>query len=313
MESNNTLNTSSVESDALYQDTSGKGAKIATAVAGDGTADQNRGSIAPKPSDASAEIQTPEQVVAPVPFKEHIESLFSGEDLSEEFKDKAEVIFEAAVGERVSLIEEELRSAVEESFETELETFKEELTERIDDYLNYVVEEWVKENEVAVDKGLRTEVAESFIGGLKTLFESNFIDIPDEKVDVLEEMIKENEEMTDTLNEAINANIELNSLVENYRKSELFGDVANDLSDVQIDKFGKMVEDLDFEDEESFKNKLNILKESYFGNSTPTVASTETEEVASNAKVLNENTDSPIGQYVEALNRQAKSRELYES
>ena len=146
MEQDNTLNTSSVESPALYQDASGKGAKI-----------------------------------------------FNGEDLSEAFKDKAEVIFEAAVNERLTLLEDELKVAVEESFETELETFKEELTERIDDYLNYVVEEWVKENEVAVEKGLRTEVAESFIGGLKTLFESNFIDIPDEKVDVLEEMIKENQ------------------------------------------------------------------------------------------------------------------------
>ena len=169
----------------------------------------------------------------------------------------------------------------------------------------------VKENEVAICKGLRTEVAESFIGGLNTLFESNFIDSPDEKVDVLEEMIKENEEMTDTLNEAINANIELNTLVENYRKSELFGEVANDLSDVQIYKFARMVEDIEFEDEESFSNKLNTLKESYFGSSAS--APVETEEVASNAKVLNEDTGNPINSYVEALNRQAKSRELYES
>ena len=280
MEQDNTLNTSSVESPALYQDASGKGAKIATPVAPEGSADKNRGSIAAKPSAASPAIQSPEEVRSPVPFSEHIESLFNGEDLSEAFKDKAEVIFEAAVNERLTLLEDELKVAVEESFETELETFKEELTERIDDYLNYVVEEWVKENEVAVEKGLRTEVAESFIGGLKTLFESNFIDIPDEKVDVLEEMIKENE-------------------------------VADDLSDVQVDKFSRMAEGIDFEDDESFAHKLGILKESYFDGVTRPV--NDTEEVASNAEVLTEDSNDPINRYVNELNKQAKSREIYES
>mgnify|MGYP006893247203 FL=1 len=311
MEQDKTLNTSSVESTALYQDASGRGAKIATPVAPEGSADKNRGTIAAKPSSASPHIQSPDEVRSPVPFSEHIESLFDGEDLSEAFKNKAEVIFEAAVNERLTLLEDELKIAVEESFEIELETFKEELTERIDDYLNYVVEEWVKENEVAVEKGLRTEVAESFIGGLKTLFESNFIDIPDEKVDVLEEMIKENEEMTEILNEAINANIELNSLVENYRKSEIFSEIADDLSDVQVDKFSRMAEGIEFEDDESFAHKLGILKESYFNGVTRPV--NDTEEIASNAEVLNENSNNAINRYVNELNKQARSREIYEA
>jgi len=306
-----TLDTGSVEDTNLYADTQGKGAKIATPVAQPGTAERNKATIAAKPSDAAAVIQTPDQVVQPVPFREHIEQMFDGEDLSEEFMDRAETIFEAAVSERVSLIEEELKEAVQETFEEELEAFKAELVERVDDYLNYVVEEWVKENEVAIEQGLRTEVAESFIGGLKTLFETNFIDVPAEKVDILEDIVRENEEMTDTLNEAISINIELNKVLAEYRKSELFGQVASDLSDVQIDRFSRMVEGIDFEDDEQFVGKLMTLKESYFGDSVKS-SRQDVEEVASPSKFLSENTSS-VSRYIEALDRQAEKKRLYEA
>jgi hypothetical protein len=298
----------------LYRDASGKGAVIAKPTAT--SADANRTSVAPKPSDASPEVQTPEGVVAPVPFREHMETLFDGEDLTEDFMTKAEVVFEAAVGERVSVLEEELKAAVAESYEEELESFKGELVERIDDYLNYVVEEWMQENELAVETGVRSEVAESFIEGLKNLFETNYIDIPEERVDILEKLVTENEDINDQLNEAINTNIELSKDLLGFQKAELFSEVANDLSDVQIDRFASLAEGVEFEGAEQFANKLVVLKESYFGTGEP--ATQEQEEVAATsvraATTLNENSEikSPMDLYVNTLSRQSSQRKLYD-
>ena len=298
----------------LYKDASGKGAMIAKPTAT--SADANRTSVAPKPSDASPEVQTPEGVVAPVPFREHMETLFDGEDLTEDFMTKAEVVFEAAVGERVSVLEEELKAAVAESYEEELESFKGELVERIDDYLNYVVEEWMQENELAVETGVRSEVAESFIEGLKNLFETNYIDIPEERVDILEKLVNENEEVNDQLNEAINTNIELSKDLLGYQKAELFSEVANDLSDVQIDRFASLAEGIEFESAEQFADKLVVLKESYFGTGEP--ATQEEEEVAATsvraATTLNETSEikSPMDLYVNTLSRQSSQRKLYD-
>tara|TARA_R100001480_G_scaffold153755_1_gene157418 strand:- start:3909 stop:4865 length:957 start_codon:yes stop_codon:yes gene_type:complete len=298
----------------LYKDASGKGAMIAKPTAT--SADANRTSVAPKPSDASPEVQTPEGVVAPVPFREHMETLFDGENLTEDFMTKAEVVFEAAVGERVSVLEEELKAAVAESYEEELESFKGELVERIDDYLNYVVEEWMQENELAVETGVRSEVAESFIEGLKNLFETNYIDIPEERVDILEKLVNENEEVNDQLNEAINTNIELSKDLLGYQKAELFSEVANDLSDVQIDRFASLAEGIEFESAEQFADKLVVLKESYFGTGEP--ATQEEEEVAATsvraATTLNETSEikSPMDLYVNTLSRQSSQRKLYD-
>jgi hypothetical protein len=246
-----------------------------------------------------------------------MDSLFDGEDLSEEFMSKAEVVFEAAVNERVTVLEEELKKAVAESYEEELEGFKAELTERVDDYLNYVVEEWMKENELAVETGIRSEVAESFIEGLKSLFETNYIDIPEERVDVLEKLVNENEEINEQLNEAINTNIELSKDLLGYQKAEIFAGAADGLSDVQIDRFASLAEGLEFEGAEEFTNKLNVLRESYFGNGE--VVQTQEEEVAATSvkaatqQNLTENLEegSPMDAYVRTLNRQANQRSLF--
>jgi len=301
-----------VESGDVYRDTSGKGAVVNKPT--NVSADANRSTIAPKPSDASPAIQTPEQVVQPVPFREHLDVLFDGQDLSEEFMDRAEVIFEAAVNERVDLVVEELKEAVAESYEEELEAFKGQMIERIDDYLNYVVEEWMQNNELAVENGVRTEVAESFIEGLKNLFETNYIDIPQERVDILERLVTENEDINDQLNEAINTNIELSKDLLAYQKAELFASVADGLSDVQIDRFASLAEGLEFEGAENFLGKLEVLRESYFGGGLSTTV--EDEEVAATsprAAVLNEETEirSPMDMYVQTLNRQAQQRQSY--
>ena len=302
------------DSPNLYKDASGKGAMIAKPTAT--SSDANRASVAPKPSDASPEIQTPEGVIAPVPFREHMETLFDGENLTEEFMTKAEVVFEAAVGERVAVLEEELKAAVAESYEEELESFKGELVERIDDYLNYVVEEWMQENELAVEGGVRSEVAESFIQGLKNLFETNYIDIPEERVDVLEKLVNENEEVNTQLNDAINTNIELSKDLLGYQKSELFSEIAGGLSDVQVDRFASLAENVEFESAEQFATKLQVLKESYFG--TGETNATKEEEVAATsprAATLNENSEikSPMDLYVNTMSRQSAQRKLYDT
>tara|TARA_R100000951_G_scaffold57143_1_gene48022 strand:- start:38239 stop:39183 length:945 start_codon:yes stop_codon:yes gene_type:complete len=296
----------------LYKDASGKGAQVAKPTAT--SADANKASIAAKPSDASAEIQTPESVVAPVPFAEHLETLFDGEQLTEDFRNKAGVVFEAAVTERVNVLEEELKVAVAESYEEELESFKGELVERIDDYLNYVVEEWMQENELAVETGVRSEVAESFIEGLKSLFETNYIDIPEERVDILEKLVNENEEVNDQLNEAINTNIELSKDLLGYQKAELFSNVADGLSDVQVDRFASLAEGIEFEGAEQFASKLEVLKESYFGVGESPKEEEEIAATSPRAATLNENSEikSPMDLYVNTLGRMTDQRKLYE-
>jgi len=310
-----TMNEPDYSSSNLYADTSGKGAMVNQPVAAPGTAEQNRATLAPKPSDASPEIQT-------ISVREHLENLFNGEELSEEFMERAETVFETAINERVQSLEEEIAAKIQEEHEKELETFKEELVERIDDYLNYVVEEWVKENELAIENGLRTEVAESFINGLKSLFETNYIDIPDEKVDVLEELVNENETTTEQLNDIIAENIELSKKVELYRKAELFANQTDNLTDIEIDKFASLAESIDYTGDEDFENKLVTIKESYF-NTTSNVnnsnellnESTYEEDLveAGGDAVSTDNSSNPMNLYVDALNRQAKHRKIYEN
>ena len=308
-----TMNEPDFSSSNLYADTSGKGAMVNKPVAAPGTAEQNKATLAPKPSDASPEIQT-------ISVREHLENLFDGEELSEEFMEKAETVFETAINERVQSLEEEIAAKIQEEHEKELETFKEELVERIDDYLNYVVEEWVKENELAIENGLRTEVAESFINGLKSLFETNYIDIPDEKVDVLEELVSENETTTEQLNTIIAENIELGKQVEMYRKAELFANQAENLTDVEIDKFASLAESIDYTGDEDYQKKLVTIRESYFNTNTTQPETTEILTESGYEEDLVEMggdevgaVSSPMDLYVNALDRQANQRKIYEN
>lgn len=307
------MNEPDFSSSNLYADASGKGAMVNKPVAAPGTAEQNKATLAPKPSDASPEIQT-------ISVREHLENLFDGEELSEEFMEKAETVFETAINERVQSLEEEIAAKIQEEHEKELETFKEELVERIDDYLNYVVEEWVKENELAIENGLRTEVAESFINGLKSLFETNYIDIPDEKVDVLEELVSENETTTEQLNTIIAENIELGKQVEMYRKAELFANQAENLTDVEIDKFASLAESIDYTGDEDYQKKLVTIRESYFNTNTTQPETTEILTESGYEEDLVEMggdevgaVSSPMDLYVNALDRQANQRKIYEN
>jgi len=210
-----------------------------------------------------------------IDVSEHVNALMTGEgDLSEEFKRKAATVFEAAVKSKVRSEVERM----EEDYKTELEeninTTKEELTEKVDTYLNYVVEEWMKENELAIERGLKGEIAEDFISGLKQLFEDHYVDVPDEKYDVLEAQSEKISELEAKLNEAIEGTVQLKKNNASLVKEQVVSEVSSDLADTEIEKFKSLIEDVDYSDEESYREKLGTLKESYFPKNAPVVSET---------------------------------------
>ena len=193
-----------------------------------------------------------------------VEALVAGEDLSEEFMQKAATIFEAAVKsktrEEVTRIVEEQQLAIAE----EVDEYKQSLAEKVDQYLDYVVEEWMKENELAIERGLKGEIAEDFISGLKQLFEDHYIDVPDEKYDVLEAQSEKIAELEEQLNSTMESNIQMNSANSELVREQVIAEVASDLTDTEVEKFASLVEDVDFGDEDGFRAKLDTLKENYF-------------------------------------------------
>ena len=193
-----------------------------------------------------------------------VEALVDGEELSEEFKEKAATIFEAAVKsktrEEVTRIVEEQQIAIAE----EVNEYKEALAEKVEQYLDYVVEEWMKENELAIERGLKGEIAEDFISGLKQLFEDHYIDVPDEKYDVLEAQSEKIAELEEQLNSIMEQNIEMKGVNSELVREQVIAEVASDLTVTEIEKFASLVEDVEFTSEDSYRSKLDTLKESYF-------------------------------------------------
>ena len=204
-----------------------------------------------------------ERRVKDINVKEHVDALMNGEgDLSEEFKRKAATVFEAAVKskvrEEVTRLEEDYRNDLQENMVKN----QEELTEKVDNYLNYVVEEWTKENELAIERGLKGEIAEDFISGLKQLFEDHYIDVPDEKYDVLEAQSQKISELEAKLNEEVEKNISFKNNNAKLVREQVISQCTGDLTEVEIEKFKSLTEDVDFTDEDSFRSKLDTLKES---------------------------------------------------
>ena len=207
-----------------------------------------------------------DQKAKDVDVKEHIDALTSGEsDLSEEFKQKAATIFEAAITSKVKAISEEMQADYNKKFDEEVSKAKTDLVEKVDAYMNYVVNEWMKENELAIEKGIKGEIAEDFINGLKKLFEDHYIDVPDEKYDVLEDQASKIEELEKKLNEEIGKNVELNKKANMLERTDILADVASDLADTSKEKFAKLTEEVEYSDAESFRKKCETIKESYFG------------------------------------------------
>ena len=193
-----------------------------------------------------------------------VKALVDGEDLSEEFKEKAATIFEAAVKSKTRTELVRIIENRQADMAVEIDEYKDTLSEKVDQYLDYVVEEWMKENELAIERGLKGEIAEDFISGLKQLFEDHYIDVPDERYDVLEAQSDKIAELEEQLNSVMENNIKMNSVNSELVREQVITEVASDLTDTEIEKFASLVEDVDFGDEDGFRAKLDTLKESYF-------------------------------------------------
>ena len=223
----------------------------------------------------SEEEVTEEEVVAEYDIEEDVNALLAGEELSEDFQAKARTIFESAINSKVAQIKEQLEAAYEEKFVEEVNAAKESLAERVDSYLEYVSDEWFTENQLAVDSGLKTEMTESFLSGMKSLFEEHYVSIPEEKYDVLESMVEKLDDMETKLNEQIEKNISLNSRLSESVAEGVLDQVSEGLAQTQKEKLASLSESVEFESEETYRDKLETLKESYFPKNAP-VAKTET-------------------------------------
>jgi len=220
-----------------------------------------------------AEEETTETIEYNV--EEDVNALLGGEELSEEFKEKAKTIFEAAINAKVASIQEEIEAQYAAKLAEEVEAAKESLAERVDSYLEYVSDEWFEENALAIEAGLKTEMTESFLEGMKGLFEEHYVSIPEEKYDVLESMVEKLDDMETKLNEQIEKNIALNSRLAESVAEGILDDVSEGLASTQKEKLASLSESVEFESEESYREKLETLKESYFPKTAP-VAKTET-------------------------------------
>ena len=221
-----------------------------------------------------------EETDSEIDVKEDIDALVGDADLSEEFKQKAATIFEAAINSKVKAEQERLQAEYDTKFEEEISKSKSELTEKVDSYLNYVVEEWMKENKLALERGIKGEIAEDFISGLKKLFEDHYIDVPDEKYDVLEDQASKIEDLEKKLNEEIEKNVEMNKVNGTYKRQEIIDEHSKDLADTAKEKFDSLVEGVEYSSEEDFAQKVKTIKESYFEQKAEKSASADIDDVA---------------------------------
>jgi chemotaxis regulatin CheY-phosphate phosphatase CheZ len=220
------------------------------------------------PADADSNRAT---IAAKGAMKESIDEMFIDENLSEEFKQKASTLFEAAVHARLVIESANIQEAYEEILVEQTAEIVEAVTTKVDEYLDYVVEKWMEENEVAIESALKAEAMESFIEGLKTLFQEHYIEIPDDKVDVLEELGNQVEDLEAKLNESINETIELRKQLAEASMEQIFADMTEGLAATQIEKFRTLAEGVSFEgDLHDFANKLSVIKESFLGGKKPT-------------------------------------------
>jgi hypothetical protein len=234
-------------------------------------------------------------------FSGDLDALISNEaTLSEEFKDKAAVIFEAAIKSKLSDEIDRLEEKYNEELSAEVDATKSDLVEKVDNYLNYVVENWMTENQVAIQQGLRTEIAENFMTSLKDLFTESYIDVPESKVDLVDELSGTVDELEDKLNSTTAKAIEMAEQLEGFQKEAIIREASKDLADTQVEKLKKLVEDIDFETEETFAKKVSIVKESHFSKKV----------TESNADDIDESYDDEVetsdvmAQYISAIKKQ---------
>ncbi|MCW4053220.1 MAG: T4 prohead core scaffold protein [Candidatus Bathyarchaeota archaeon] len=240
-------------------------------------------------------------------IEEDVEALLQGEELSEEFQEKARTIFETAINAKVGEITEQLKATYEEALVEEIVSIKEGLTERLDAYLEYVADEWIQENALQVEHGLKTEMTESFLQGMKGLFEEHYVSIPEEKYDVLESMVDKLDEMEGKLNEQIERNVALNRRLAESTADGIFAEVTEGLALSQKDKLASLVEKVEFESETDYREKLATLRNSYFPENvgTPSTSENLSEEVSTD-EVISEEVSPMMQAYLDTLSRAAK-------
>ena len=271
-----------------------------------------------KPSDASAkaeevEVEEDEEVIAEVPeveeesidervaamdLSDDVSALTDTDGLEEEFKKKAATIFEAAI--RMKLKEEmtHLEEKYEAKLATQIDEAQENMAEKVDDYLNYVVEEWMKQNEVAMEHKLKAEIAEGFMSGLKGLFEQHNISVPEEQFDMLDSAAEKVAELEDKLNEALESNVELTKVNSELKRTDILLDVASDLADTEVEKFAGLTENIEYMNEEDFREKVNTIKEGYF----PKSATTPSDDTAAPVEGTEEiDVTETMGAYMSAI------------
>ena len=296
-----------------------KGTKNAGASASGAVKHEGSKSISTKPSGASGKVETgmnrteevetdesEEIAETKYDFSQDVDALVAGEELSEEFRNRAATIFEAVVTEKVNAEVQALQEAFEESLTEEVEKIKTELAEKVDDYLSYAADNWMKENALQVEHGIKTEMSESFFNGLKSLFLEHNFSVPEEKFNLLDGMVGELDEMEAKLNETIETNVALNKQIGEFIKMEIVYECATGLAETQKEKLASLAEGVEFENEEDFRKKVETIKESYF---------TRKAEVAEEAKEPTEEASEPLvestasgtmSKYVDAIARWSK-------
>lgn len=280
---------------------SAKASKLSNVVTkGAGAADPMPTLQGSAPGQKGVKEETEEVEEISIDVSEDVEALLQGEEFSDEFKFKAATIFEAAVKAKVVEEVEKIQKTFEEKLQAEVAEVKESVETRVEAHLDYVAEQWVKENQIAVDNGLRSELSEEFILGLKELFESHYVDIPEDKYDVLGEMSEKLDQMEEKLNEQIETNVELNTTLGTYIKNGVIAEISEGLAQTQKEKLASLAEGVEFVSEESYREKIETIKENYF----PKTQASSSEDLVEETQVIAE--EGPMAAYAAALSKWSK-------
>jgi hypothetical protein len=242
-------------------------------------------------------------IMKDIGIQEDVEALFAGEELSEEFQQKAATIFEAAVISRAMVVAEALEEEIMLAAQETVEEIKEEMEQKIDSYMSYVAEDWKKENKIAIQEGLRTEITEEFIDGLRNLFVEHYIEIPEDKYDVISDLSEQVQRLQEKLDSALEANIEMHSLIEEAVKGEIILEVCEDLTATQTEKMKSLAESVEFTAEGEYREKLEILKENYFSRKVKNQQSNLLESHQTDASGEEKIVPADMQRYVDAISR----------
>ena len=263
--------------------------------------------VAEEESSEEEEVVAEEQIEDSIDVEEDLTALLEGEELSEEFQNKARTIFEAAIKTKISEVKSELQEQYEKTIVEEVASVKAELAERVDAYLEYVSDEWMSENKLAVEAGLKTEMTDSFLTGMKSLFEDHYVTIPEEKYDVLNSMVEKLDEMEGKLNEQINKNVALNKRLAESTSDVILADVSEGLAVTQKDKLASLAESVEFDGEDNYREKLVTLRNSYFP-ANPGAPKQQTENLSEGAETghLQPAVTGSMESYLKAISRSVK-------